>query len=102
MIPEAHMTESESISIITGMINKAKNRFSENGHLYLLWGWVVFICSVAHFICLQFSLFTHPEIVWSATWIAVIYQVIFLSRRKKKEKVRTYTDEIAGFVWVSF
>jgi hypothetical protein len=102
MIPGASMTEAESISIITGMINKAKNRFSESGHLYLLWGWVVFLCSVAHFVCLQFRLLPHPEIVWSATWLAVIYQVIFLSRQKKKERVRTYTDEIAGFVWISF
>jgi hypothetical protein len=96
------MTESESISIITGMINHAKNKFSENGHLYLLWGWVVFVCSIAHFIFIKFQLVPHPEIVWSATWIAVIYQVIFLSKQKKKEKVRTYTDEIVGFVWLSF
>jgi hypothetical protein len=99
---EKVMTEAESLSIITTMINHAKNRFSENGHLYLLWGWVVLVCSISHFLCLKFNLLAHPEIVWSATWIAVIYQVIFLSRRKKKEKVRTYTDEIVGFVWLSF
>lgn len=99
---EKIMTEAESLSIISGMINRAKNRFSENGHLYLLWGWVVFVCSIAHFLCIKFQWLPHPEIVWSATWLAVIYQIVFLSRQKKKEKVRTYTDEIVGFVWLSF
>lgn len=96
------MTEAESLSIITNMIDRAKNRFSENGHLYLLWGWVVFICSIAHFFSLKFNWFAHPEVVWSATWIAVIYQIVFLSNRKRKERVRTYTDEIVGYVWLSF
>jgi len=99
---EKIMTEAESLSIISGMINRAKNRFSENGHLYLLWGWVVFACSIAHFLCIKFQWLVHPEIVWSATWLAVIYQIVFLSRQKKKEKVRTYTDEIVGFVWMAF
>ena len=99
---EKIMTEAESLSIISGMINRAKNKFSENGHLYLLWGWTVFACSIAHFLCIKFQWIQHPEIVWSATWIAVIYQVIFLSKRKKTEKVKTYTDEIVGFVWLSF
>lgn len=99
---EKVMTESESLSIISSMINLAKNKFSENGHLYLLWGWTVFACSIAHFLCIKFQWIQHSEIVWSTTWIAVIYQVIFLSRRKKKEKVKTYTDEIVGFVWLSF
>jgi uncharacterized membrane protein len=99
---EKVMTEAESLSIISGMINHAKNRFSENGHLYLLWGWLVFICSLAHFICIKFQLLQHPEIVWAATWLAVIYQVIFLSKQKKKEKVKTYADEIVGYVWLAF
>lgn len=99
---EKVMTESESLSIISSMINLAKNKFSENGQLYLLWGWTVFACSIAHFLCIKFQWIQHSEIVWSTTWIAVICQIIFLSRRKKKEKVKTYTDEIVGFVWLSF
>ena len=96
------MTEAESLFIISSMINRAKNKFSENGHLYLLWGWTVFACSIAHFLCIKFQWIQHPQIVWSATWIALICQIIFLSKRKKSEKVKTYTDQIVGFVWLSF
>ena len=38
------LSEQESLTIISNMINKAKGEFSENGHLYLLWGWVILIC----------------------------------------------------------
>lgn len=99
---EKVMTEAESLSIISGMINHAKNKFSENGHLYLLWGWLVFASSIAHFICLKFQLLPHPEAVWGATWLGVIYQIVFLSKQKKKEKVKTYADEIVGYVWLAF
>jgi len=32
----------EALQLIESMINKAQNRFGENGTLYLLWGWVLF------------------------------------------------------------
>jgi hypothetical protein len=37
---EVPMSETESLRLISSMINKAKNGFSESGTLYLLWGWL--------------------------------------------------------------
>jgi hypothetical protein len=37
---EVPMSETESLRLISSMINKAKNDFSESGTLYLLWGWL--------------------------------------------------------------
>lgn len=37
---EKQLSEIESIQLITTMINRAKNRFRENGFLYLPGGWV--------------------------------------------------------------
>ena len=47
-------THTDSLTIIQAMINKAKDQFSENGHLYLLWGWVILICSIGHFLLMNF------------------------------------------------
>lgn len=93
---------SQSLALIESMINTAKNRFSENGHLYLLWGWTIFFCSIFHFLAAWQQWLAHPEMVWCLTWAAVIYQVVFLARQKKKEKVKNYTDEISGYVWIAF
>ena len=92
----------ESLQLIGSMINKARNRISENGHLYLLWGWAVLICSVSQFVLMNYTNWEHHYLVWLTMWGVVIYQVIYLVRRKKKEKVRAYTDEIIGAVWITF
>lgn len=99
---EQEFSPQESLNLIESMINKARNRFSENGHLYLLWGWVILFCSIVSFISLyvydDFRLFP----VWFLSWVAVIYQFIYLFKRKKQQTVRTYTDDINSNVWMVF
>lgn len=92
---------TQSILIIEEMINKAKNRFSENGFLYLLWGWVVFICGTGQFIMMQLKVKQH-YLIWLLTWVAVIIQFIYLAKKKNSQRVVTYTDDIIKYVWLSF
>ena len=96
------MTPQANLQLIESMINRARDKFNENGHLYLLWGWVVFFCSIGHFILLKIIKYDRHYLIWAVTWVVVIYQMIYLARRKKKEKVRTYTDDIIAFVWLAF
>ena len=102
MEKETGFSHLEGLEIIQSMINRAKDKFSENGHLYLLWGWVVFICSVTQFVLLNYTRFEYHYMVWMVCWLVVIYQTIYLARRKKREQVRTYTDDIVGYVWLAF
>ena len=99
---EKQMTREESLSIISGMINNAKNRFSETGTLYLLWGFVIFICCITQFVMLYFFNNQNAYYVWYTTWVVALYQFYYLFKKRKKEKVKTYTDEIVGFVWFTF
>lgn len=99
---EKKMSGEESLSLISGMINLARNRFSETGTLYLLWGWVVLVCCLTQFISMKYFDYEKGYQVWFLTWLAVIYQFIYLAKRKKYEKVKSYTDEILGFVWMAF
>jgi len=102
MEKETGLSHLEGLELIQSMINRAKDKFSENGHLYLLWGWVVFVCSVTQFLLLSFTRFEQHYLVWMVCWLVVIYQTFYLARRKKKEQVRTYTDDIIGYVWLAF
>jgi hypothetical protein len=93
----------DSLQLIESMISKAQNRFNENGHLYLLWGWVVLVCSIISFISVYFfGNFNNLMYVWMLTIPTVIYQMIYLSRVKKSTTVRTYTDDINNYVWLVF
>src|SRR5688572_6103818 len=99
---EERFSPEQSLQLIGSMINTAKGRFSENGHLYLLWGWTVFVCSIAQFILMNYLQFEHHYMVWMLTWLVFIYQMIYINRQQKKVKVRTYMDEIMGVVWITF
>lgn len=99
---EPEFTQVQSLELIQTMINKARNRYSENGYSYLLWGWAVFICSVSQFILLHFLHSQYHYLVWVSMWLVLPYQLVYLRRRKKKVKVRTYTDEIISYVWITF
>lgn len=97
-----NFSPKDSLLLIDSMISQAKNRFSENGFLYLMWGWLILFCAVAHFIFIKLDVFKHPEIIWSSTWLAVIFQVFYLVRKRKAETVRTYSEHIIGYVWMVF
>lgn len=97
-----NFSPKDSLLLIDNMINQAKNRFSENGFLYLLWGWLVFFCSIVHFVLIKVNWVKHPEIIWASCWLAVIFQIFYLVRKKKKETVKTYSENIIGFIWMSF
>jgi hypothetical protein len=99
---ELKMTEKESIELIASMIRKAKNQVSESGTLYLLWGWLIFICCLVQFAGLYFFNYPYAYYVWFSTWILLIYQIFYIARKRKSAKVKTYLDEINAFVWIVF
>ncbi len=86
MSSERNMTEAESIQLITSMINKAKNRFSETGMLYIVLGmaniYFAALFSLRHYI---FSKIRMLIIFGMLTWLAPIYQIIYLEKVKKKK-----------------
>ncbi len=96
------LSEKESLALIASMINKARNNFNESGIIYLIYGWVIFICSLVQFIALYF--FKNPDAyyIWYLTWLPVVYHVMYLIKKRASEKTRTYTDEIIGYVWLVF
>lgn len=94
-------TASDGMKVIESMIAQAKNRFSENGFLYLLWGWTVFVCSLGQFV-LERAGYQQHYYVWGLTWLAVIIQFVYLARQKKVVRVKTYTDDVIKYVWIVF
>ena len=99
---DINFSPQQSLQLIEGMIKKAQNRFAENGHLYLLWGWVVFVCGILQFVLLHFFNYEHHYRVWTITWIAAIYQIVYIRKNKKQQPAKTYYDELVGYLWVTF
>src|SRR5436305_10483539 len=99
---ENDFSPQQSLQLIESMINRAKDKFADDGLMYLVWGWLVFICSLVQFILLHVFQYPQHYIVWLATIPAFIYQYIYTSKKHKRQIVTTYTDNIIGFVWITF
>ena len=99
---EQNFDPKQSLLLIESMINRAKDKFAEDGSMYLLWGWVVFICSLTQFVLMHFFKYPYHYIVWFASWIILIYQIVYIRKKLKRRRVRTYTGYILGYVWLTF
>jgi len=99
---QENFSEKQSLGIIEEMINKAKNQFSEDGSMYLLWGWVILFCSLGHFILDVVVDYPRPWAIWSLTWLVAVYMIFYLRSKDRKRTVRTYTDDLLRYVWLAF
>jgi uncharacterized membrane protein len=99
---EENFDPRQSLLLIESMINRAKDKFAEDGSMYLLWGWVVFVCSLTQFVLMHFFKYPYHYVVWFASWIIVIYQLAYIRKKIKRRRVRTYTGYILGYVWLTF
>src|SRR5260221_10642741 len=102
MQSEQDFSGEDSLVIIQSMINKVRNRFSEDGHLFLLWCWVVLICSIVQFILDHYVHYAQGYYVWLACWLTFIYQAIYIIKKRRRRTVSTYTDDIIKYVWLAF
>lgn len=94
-------TTEESLRLISSMINKAKNRYSENGTLYLWWGWLILFCCLVQYAASQ--LFnTDFYYVWFLTWAMAILQFFIIRKKRRRAMAKTYTEEISGSIWIAF
>jgi hypothetical protein len=97
-----NLSPQQSLELIESMINRAKDKFAEDGTMYLVWGWCVFICSLAQFVLLHFLQYRYHYIVWLAMIPVFIYQFIVENKKHNKQRVATYTGHILAFVWITF
>lgn len=100
--PDNSFSPQQSLQLIESMINRAKDKFAEDGFMYLVWGWMVFICSLLQFLLLHVFQYAQHYIVWLTTIPVFIYQYFYISKKQKRQTVQTYTDYIIGFVWLTF
>ncbi len=97
------LTHEESLQIIQSMINTAKNKISENGFYFLLWGALVIIACVAQFIMIKFDFGEKSNFVWMIMpLVGVPISLFYGFKQNKKETTKSHTDKLYGFLWLGF
>lgn len=101
MEQQTNMTEAERLKLISDMIARAKNSFHESGLGPILWGAVISVCSIVTFCEIHFR-FQLPFDIWILTLLAIIPQVILVSREKKMRKARSRDELFMDAIWTIF
>jgi hypothetical protein len=93
--------EQQQLDLISEMIKSARQEFSDDSFIYLLWGWTVCIASLTEFIMIRMGNDMHGMVWLVFIPVAIIAQIIFLVRQKKREKIRSHIDKTIGYVWMA-
>jgi len=96
------MTEKESLKIIQEMIATSKGNLKDNSFFYLLWGWLVLVASLSHYVLLRIG-WEYAYLPWPALMIiGGIASVVAGIRLGKKMKVITVVDKAILYLWWGF
>jgi hypothetical protein len=101
MTNEENFDPMKSMQIINATIHRAQNRLSENGFLFIFWGWLVFAAALTFWILVKQNV-GEAWCVWMIMPLGGIFSIIYGMRQKKREKVRSYIDEYMAYIGISF
>lgn len=93
---------NEKLDVIFEMIENSKSNLRDNAFFYLLWGWLVLVASVTHFIMLKLGIF-QSFLVWPVLMtIGAIASVVAGIRLGKRSLYRTHIDTAVIYLWWGF
>lgn len=98
---ETKLTENESLKLIAEMIGKAKGSYHSKGTSAIMWGIVVFFCSLFDFFRMQFQ-FDIGFDIWWLMFVALIPQFYMLIKYGQKKNFVSYEEKTMRFVWWAF
>lgn len=96
------LSATDSLEIITNMIEARKANWNNNGHILRMWGFLVLAASIGHYLLSLFGLYNYIWAAWSLTIIGAIYTPIYYSKYKKRFGESSFLDKISGFIWWTF
>jgi hypothetical protein len=99
---EKLLTGEESLKIITEMINKTKINISQGSFHLLLWGWLIFVCSLSEYCLYRFTNLTNAWYVWFLVIPGVFVSMIYGFVKGKKAIVHTYAEMVYMWIWLGF
>ncbi len=93
-----NLTPEKSFEIISQMIEDAKNRFEENGFIYVLWGVLLGIASFTHFYLIQLELHQYSGYPYFLMPLGVVITWVYMARKKHTGK--NQIGRIVGDIWM--
>ncbi len=91
--------EAESIQLIRSMMETTRSKMYNHRFLYFMWGYFTLACAAAHYILGYVLDFGQPYLIWLCMPLAAIAHMVYLSKERKTETVKTYADRVMSGIW---
>lgn len=98
---EKELSQEESLRIIHEMISAAKNDVKADSFIFLLWGWLVFVASIAQFILILMEK-EYNSMPWLLMPFGGAVTILYSIRKGKRDKTRTNVTESLKYTWIAF
>lgn len=102
------LTPEESFDVINKAIANFKINYRESSKVFLLWGWILTLCSIANFILLKFVHSTEPWVLkgyvilgcWALFLLTGFIIMFFMLRKMNRaKKVYSHIDKFIDYLW---
>ncbi|MCF6308251.1 MAG: hypothetical protein L3J09_09865 [Flavobacteriaceae bacterium] len=93
------LSPEKSLELITQVITQARNKFEENGFIYMFWGALIAIASISQFILLKneyYGISWYPYLLMP---VGAIYSGFYFSKKKEKAKQNQISKMISA-LWI--
>lgn len=97
-------TEDQSLKVIRGMIRVSQRKLRNDGILFILWGWIMFIYYLIYYLESKMITTYQMEKILNYTGTVLIlvglaYTIYYLLKQRKR--VQTYIGVSLRYVWIS-
>lgn len=94
--------EKDALALIESTIQTARNKFNENGFIFLLWGWIILAANLVSYYWFLEKNFMALGITWmSFCTVGGIISGVYNRSHEKKIKVKTHVDSIMNHTWAA-
>lgn len=100
---EKELTHEESLKVIHGMLDMAKNKITDTGFHFLLWGVLVTTACLTQYFMIQNGMGKQSNWVWVfMPVIGIPLAFIYEYRKSRTQRTHTHFDRLYGYLWLSF
>ncbi len=100
MEQESTFSEKEALKLIEQTIKSARKRVSENGFIFLLWGWLIVAGYACSYLWLWFQIPAAIGFTWMGIGLAgMAISFIYYAKKEKKNGPPTLVEKHFSYIW---
>ncbi|NCI45484.1 hypothetical protein [Sediminibacterium soli] len=98
---EKEFSPQQSLDLIRSMISHTRGAVVNNSFYFLLWGWLVFGCSVGQYLLKTYTAYPFHYMVWWLMPVGGLISAVYGSRQSKKTRVRSFVGDAISYLWIA-